>query len=215
MAQQNKTQLQSSINSQINDNNAGDITAADVRGNLINMTDSLLFNSGSQSITGSLSVSGASSFDNAVTFVGSVSKEVVIGSATTTNYFLLSAGQLFIRTNNSNASSNTGLALQSGNSNNYDAQIFINGNDINSTSVIQFKTSNNGALTTRTEINNTSMSINLPVSITGSLTVTGSMSITGSSIILKDLPTSEPATSGQLWVSGSAGSNSKFICIRN
>jgi hypothetical protein len=179
------------------------------------MTDSLLFNSGSQGITGSLSVSGAASFNSAATFVGSVSKEVVIGSATTTDYFLLSAGQLFIRTNNSNASSNTGLVLQSGNSNNYDAQIFINGNDINSTSVIQFKTSDNGSLTTRAQINNASMSINLPVSITGSLTVTGSMSITGSSIILKDLPTSEPATSGQLWVSGSAGSNSKFICIRN
>jgi hypothetical protein len=221
MAQQNKTQLQSSINSQINDNNAGDITAADVRGNLINMTDSLLFNSGSQSFTGSLQVTGSVTISNllsvtgASSFDGSVGKEVVIGSATTTNYFLLSAGQLFIRANNSNASSNTGLALQSGNSNGYDAQIFINGNDISSTSTIQFKTSNNGSLTTRAEINNTGVSISLPTSIIGSLTVTGSMSITGSSIILKDLPTSEPATSGQLWVSGSAGSNSKFVCIRD
>jgi hypothetical protein len=137
------------------------------------MTDSLLFNSGSQGITGSLSVSGAASFNSAATFVGSVSKEVVIGSATTTDYFLLSAGQLFIRTNNSNASSNTGLVLQSGNSNNYDAQIFINGNDINSTSVIQFKTSNNGALTTRAQINNTSMAVSLPVSVTGSLSIKG------------------------------------------
>jgi hypothetical protein len=67
MSQQNKTQLQSSINSQINDNNAGDITASDVRGNLINMTDSLLFNSGSQGITGSLTITGSDANVNALT----------------------------------------------------------------------------------------------------------------------------------------------------
>ena len=55
MAQQNITTLQSNINTQIADNTAGDISAADVRNNLINMTDSLLFNSGSVAITGSLS----------------------------------------------------------------------------------------------------------------------------------------------------------------
>jgi len=55
MSQQNKSTLQSAINTQLADNITGDISAADVRGNLINMTDSLLFNTGSaQSITGSL-----------------------------------------------------------------------------------------------------------------------------------------------------------------
>jgi hypothetical protein len=44
MSQQTKTILQSNINTQINDNTSGDISAADVRDNLINMTDSLLFN---------------------------------------------------------------------------------------------------------------------------------------------------------------------------
>ena len=56
MSQQNKITLQSDINSQIADNTSGNISAADVRDNLINMTDSLLFNSGSQGITGSLTV---------------------------------------------------------------------------------------------------------------------------------------------------------------
>jgi len=56
MSQQNVTTLQSAINSQIADNTSGDISAADVRDNLINMTDSLLFNSGSQGITGSFTV---------------------------------------------------------------------------------------------------------------------------------------------------------------
>jgi len=54
MSQQNITTLQSAINTQLADNTSGDISAADVRDNLINMTDSLLFNSGSQGITGSL-----------------------------------------------------------------------------------------------------------------------------------------------------------------
>jgi trimeric autotransporter adhesin len=53
MSQQSKNTLQTAINSQIADNTAGDISAADIRDNLINMTDSLVFNTGSQSITGS------------------------------------------------------------------------------------------------------------------------------------------------------------------
>jgi hypothetical protein len=54
MSQQNLSTLQSAINAQLADNTSGAISAADVRDNLINMTDSLLFNSGSQGITGSL-----------------------------------------------------------------------------------------------------------------------------------------------------------------
>jgi hypothetical protein len=58
MSQQNKTTLQSAINTQIADNTSGDISAADIRDNLINITDSLVFNTGSQAITGSLTVNG-------------------------------------------------------------------------------------------------------------------------------------------------------------
>jgi hypothetical protein len=72
MSQQNKTTLQSSINSQLADNTSGDISAADIRDNLINVTDSLLFNSGSQGITGSLT---------ATSFTGSLQ-----GTATTASY---------------------------------------------------------------------------------------------------------------------------------
>ena len=54
MSQQNKTILQLNINSQLADNTSGNISAADIRDNLIDITDSLLFNNGSQSITGSL-----------------------------------------------------------------------------------------------------------------------------------------------------------------
>jgi hypothetical protein len=72
MSQQNKSTLQSAINTQIADNTSGDISAADVRDNLINITDSLLFNSGSQGITGSLT---------ATSFTGSLQ-----GTATTASY---------------------------------------------------------------------------------------------------------------------------------
>ena len=57
MSQQSKTTLQSAINTQLADNTSGDISAADVRDNLINMTDSLLFNNETtQTLTGALTV---------------------------------------------------------------------------------------------------------------------------------------------------------------
>jgi hypothetical protein len=73
MSQQNKTTLQAAINTQLADNTSGDISAADIRDNLINMTDSLLFNeSTSQTITGALT---------ATSFTGSLQ-----GTATTASY---------------------------------------------------------------------------------------------------------------------------------
>jgi hypothetical protein len=56
MAQITKSQLQSSINTNLADNTSGDISAADVRNNFIDVTDSLLFNNDSQILTGSLTV---------------------------------------------------------------------------------------------------------------------------------------------------------------
>ena len=58
MSQQNKTTLQANINTDLADNTTGDISASDIRGNLINITDSLLFNSGSQTFDGTLNVNG-------------------------------------------------------------------------------------------------------------------------------------------------------------
>jgi hypothetical protein len=72
MAQQNKSTLQSSINTLLADNTSGDISAADVRNNLIDITDSLVFNNGDQVITGSL---------EAASFTGSLD-----GTATTASY---------------------------------------------------------------------------------------------------------------------------------
>jgi hypothetical protein len=68
MAQQNKTTLQSAINTQLADNISGDISAADVRDNLINITDSLLFNSGSQTFNGSLTVTQDVTISGSINF---------------------------------------------------------------------------------------------------------------------------------------------------
>jgi hypothetical protein len=70
MSQQNQSTLQAAINSQLADNTTGDISAADIRNNLINITDSLLFNSGSQGITGSFT---ATSFTGSLQGTSSLS----------------------------------------------------------------------------------------------------------------------------------------------
>jgi hypothetical protein len=81
MSQQNKTTLQSAINTQLADNTSGDISAADVRDNLINITDSLLFNSGSQGITGSLNLSEFLSVTGSISLLGT---QKISGSITVT-----------------------------------------------------------------------------------------------------------------------------------
>ena len=126
MSQQNQTQLQSSINSQINDNNAGDITALDVRGNLINMTDSLLFNSGSQILTGSLtatsltgSLFGTASFYNETDTLQSVVNRGTFASSST-NIIFSANSNIQIRGQVGNANGTASLALGVGtNTNNY------------------------------------------------------------------------------------------------
>jgi hypothetical protein len=59
MSQQTRTELQTSINTDIADNTTGDITAGDVRVNLIDMTDSIPFLSGSNSLNGDVIITGS------------------------------------------------------------------------------------------------------------------------------------------------------------
>ena len=72
MSQQNKTTLQSNINNALPNNTSGDITAADVRDNMISITDSLLFNSGSQTITGSLIITDGVEITGSVDVDGNI-----------------------------------------------------------------------------------------------------------------------------------------------
>lgn len=48
------------------------------------------------------------------------------------------------------------------------------------------------------------------------ITLDGNITLNPTSygIILDGLPTTEPATSGQLWISGSAGASSKILCVK-
>ena len=98
MSQQNKSTLQSAINTDLADNTSGDISAADVRDNLINMTDSLLFNNGSQGITGSLTITEgitgslqgtattASYVENAISASYATTASVLLGSVTSASF---------------------------------------------------------------------------------------------------------------------------------
>ena len=51
---------------------------------------------------------------------------------------------------------------------------------------------------------------------TNDLKLTGSLIVraTGEVVIITGLPNTEPSVTGQLWLSGSAGSNSKILCVR-
>jgi hypothetical protein len=110
MSQQSKTTLQSAINTQIADNTSGDISAADIRDNLINITDSLLFNTGSeQSLTGSLNVTegitgsllGTASFATTASYVlnaVSSSFTTLAQTANTASYIVTAQTASFVAT---------------------------------------------------------------------------------------------------------------------
>lgn len=242
MAQRNKSTLQSNINTLLADNSTGDISAADVRDNLLDITDSLLFNSGSQGITGSLTATTfvgnlvgsasvspilqsvvsagsifASSSNNLIFAVPQLQVRpdvatsglgdaiVALGVGSNDHNYVRAGRQLYLIGNTGDAvGGSKGAILQSGDSltNNSYAQIYVEGTQDLSRSRIQLKTSVGGTIGTRFEVNR------------DNIMVTGSLGVTGS-VLLVGLPTSEPATSGQLWLSGSAGSNSKVLCVRD
>ena len=108
MSQQNKTTLQSAINTQLADNTSGDISAADVRDNLINMTDSLLFNSGSQGITGSLNISEFLSVTGSISLLGT---QKISGSITVTGSLIVSGSNTLINVGSLITGDSDNLAL--------------------------------------------------------------------------------------------------------
>jgi len=95
MSQQNKSTLQSAINTQIADNNTGEISAADVRDNLINITDSLLFNNGDpQTLDGSLTVNGSitGSLNGTAVYALNANNAITAFQATLADFVQLTAG---------------------------------------------------------------------------------------------------------------------------
>tara|TARA_R110000772_G_scaffold1_2_gene5 strand:- start:1045 stop:1518 length:474 start_codon:yes stop_codon:yes gene_type:complete len=157
MSQQNKTTLQSNINTDLADNNTGAIGAGDVRNNMINLTDSLPFLSGS--------VNGFSDIN-------------------------LFKENVFVGYNNIPVDTEAKLVTFSVTQSSADttAAVSIDG---------EFKLINEDGTITHLNYNNTSTNY-----------------IRGR-VIMSNLPTSQPSTSGELWLSGSAGSNSKFLCVRD
>ena len=91
MSQQNKTQLQSTINTNVADNTVGDISAADIRNPLIDLTDSLLFNSGSQTFDGTLTATAFSGDGSAITGVTGEWDGTLNGNAEITGSLIVSS----------------------------------------------------------------------------------------------------------------------------
>lgn len=58
------------------------------------------------------------------------------------------------------------------------------------------------------------VSVENNLGVTGNTTITGSLTVNNGVVVIENLPTTEPATSGQLWLSGSAG-NSKYLMVRD
>lgn len=158
MAQQDKTTLQTNINTDLADNTTGDIGAGDVRNNLIDITDSLLFSSGSQSFTGELFISATSGTAFKIK-AGNPDKEWYVD--TTNPDHLKKEGNMILSADPDDSHNNSKISF-----------------NIDGSNKVQF--------TFQSIIINTSL-----------------------------LGTGEPTTSGQLWLSGSAGSNSKVLCVRD
>ena len=91
MSQQNKTQLQSTINTNVADNTVGDISAADIRNPLIDLTDSLLFNSGSQTFDGTLTATAFVGDGSAITGVTGEWDGTLNGNAEITGSLIVSS----------------------------------------------------------------------------------------------------------------------------
>ena len=270
MSQQNITTLQANINSQIADNTSGDISAADVRDNLINMTDSLLFNSGSVGITGSLTIASGSISDQYGT--GSINvrsvnnlriPSLILSTRTGPNFKIYHNGDNNGQVNYSGGtltvSGDSGLSLTGGNGVNIGDQLTsttsVSGSltiesngvadseanaliikkaifsqtsgsiDVTSTSTSRIpsfilRNSDNTSVFKIIEAGTDNVQIDLSGGGTNNLALSAGgklelFSLTNVVVISSTLPTSEPTASGQLWVSGSAGSNSKILCIRN
>jgi hypothetical protein len=114
MSQQNKTTLQSAINTQLADNTSGDISAADVRDNMINMTDSLVFNNGSSVITGSLGITGSLTQQNGDIAFGVAdifgNRNINVFFNSSNEYVTLGAGNSSSKPNRLQLYSQTGVA---------------------------------------------------------------------------------------------------------
>jgi len=237
MSQQNQSTLQAAINTQLADNTTGDISAADVRDNLINMTDSLLFNSGSQGITGSFtatsftgSLQGTSSLSTTASYISPtfISASAAAsgfgsggGSSIYTGSFATTGSNTF-RGNQITTGSVTvtGSFIQTSGSvelgtpdifNNRNISYIISGPN-------EFVSMRAGTLSSVSkpnyvQLNGSTNEIAISSTNTIYLRATNSITLSGSTFF-EGLPTSEPANVGQLWLSGSAGISSKFLCVK-
>lgn len=287
MSQLTKSQLQNNINTDIADNSTGAISAGDVRGNMINITDSLLFLTGSatQTIVGNINVLGAVTGSFTGSFQGNGSNLTgvigewdgslngnasITGSLTVTGNTTLGDATTDVIVANSKTyfnplSSNPPVdAAVNIFTNNLDYGLYVKGfnyfeagdtlfknhdlyfegstmylgsNAVTPT-VIPFSDSANIGFAVARPNNDTTQQLilnyqggtgriiaketnasapQLRIELFDGSTTTEALRFQKTSVIINTslLPTTEPSTPGQMWLSGSAGSNSKVLCVRN
>ena len=181
---------------------------------------------GSLTVTGSLAVTGSSTLDGNLTVTGSLA---VTGSSTLGGNLTVT-GNTLLGNQLTDTTSISGSFTIVSNTNSADrALTIINATTSQTSGSVDIISTSNTAIPSvflRTK-NNSSNLIIAGTSNDGEIrfvggelgitTLDGNITLDPSSygIILSGLPIIEPATSGQLWVSGSAGSNSKVLCVRN
>jgi len=278
MSQLTKTQLQANINTDIADNTSGNITAADIRDNLINLTDSVPFLSsstnslsgsfsgsfqgdgsnltgvtgewdgslnGNASITGSLTVTGNVNLGNDNADLLTVKGKTQMGYTTGTpsqnsavaifdegftyDYSLYTKGYNFFDNGDTTFNRHDLLFERS--------TMYVGSNTIAPAVVPTSDSANIGFAIARPD-NETSQQLilsyqggagriiaketnasapQLRIELLDSGINTTVWKFTKSTIEVNTalLPTTEPSIGGQLWLSGSAGSNSKVLCVRS
>lgn len=244
MTQRTKGVLQSNITTQIAPNNSGQISAEDVRDNLLDITDSLVFlSSGNNALTGSFTGSFTGIFSGTHQGDGQGLTGIISSSyaSTTLNASTASMGTDFLADSSLTVQGPTQLGTALTHTTIISGSVsIINTTDLaDSTITIKDATysQTSGSIDIHSQGDTQIPSIILrtldesatftiaedgagaaAIRQTGgglALRADGDLELYGTRIIVTEgLPTTEPLQSGQLWLSGSAG-NSKFLMVRD
>lgn len=163
-------------------------------------------------VNGTLTVDGNTAFGNALTDITTISGSIYLTGNASGNSSATS-----LKISNAIHSSNSGsIDITANNAGNIPS-IFLRSADNVPNMYIGSRGTNTAAIALDA-LGQTGADLNVEAN-QGTLLLYGYEGVdiyTGNGVVLiESLPTTEPATSGQLWLSGSAGSNSKILCVRD
>jgi hypothetical protein len=184
---------------------------------------------GSSTFTGPLVNNGSTTLGSAISDITSITGSVLITGSSTLSGNLTVTGNTLLGNQLTNTTSTSGSFTIVSNTNSSDRALTIKNATTSQTSgSVDITSTSNTAIPSvflRTRNNSSNLMIagtsnDSEIRFTGGEllinSLDGNMTLTAGSygIILDQLPTSEPSTSGQLWLSGSAGASSKVLCVK-